>query len=153
MIDLLVSTVRDRPRPLSRIFSLAFCQSAVPVLSLLLLAMSASSVVSQQFATLNLTLADPSGSVIAQANVSVRNVDTGVVRTGVSDQLGLTVIPGLPAAEYKLTAGAKGFAAYEAPESLRVRSPAALETESPVRRIRRLELRPLPAPQGRPSFR
>jgi hypothetical protein len=76
---------------------------------LLLLAASPSPLVSQQFATLNLTVTDPAGSVIAQANASVRNLDTGVVRAGVSDKLGLIVIPGLPAGQYKLTGGADGF--------------------------------------------
>ena len=55
------------------------------VLLLALLAAGSSSLVSQQFATLNLTIADPAGNVIPQASVSVRNVDTGVIRTGVSD--------------------------------------------------------------------
>jgi len=122
-----VSSVRGRLRPASRRFSLALCQAAVPILSLLLLAMSASSLFSQQFATLNLTVADPSGSVIAKANVSVRNVDTGVVRTGVSDKLGLTVIPGLSAGEYKLTAGAEGFISYEAPLTLTLGQTASLQ--------------------------
>src|SRR5580658_5194840 len=70
-------------------------------LLLMLLAAASSSLFSQQFATLNLTIVDPAGSVIAQANVSVRNVDTGVVRTGVSDKLGSAVISGLSAGEYK----------------------------------------------------
>ena len=127
MISPPVSSVRGRLRPASRRFSLALCQAAVPILSLLLLAMSASSLFSQQFATLNLTVADPSGSVIAKANVSVRNVDTGVVRTGVSDKLGLTVIPGLSAGEYKLTAGAEGFISYEAPLTLTLGQTASLQ--------------------------
>ena len=62
---------------------------------------------SQQFATVNLTVADPAGKLIAGANASVRSVDTGVVRTGVSDKLGLAVISGLPAGQYKFTAEAE----------------------------------------------
>jgi len=66
---------------------------------LLMFTASCLPLVSQQFATVNVTVTDPSGSVIAQANVSVQNVDTGVVRAAVSDKLGLTVIPGLPAGQ------------------------------------------------------
>ena len=72
----------------------------------------------QQFAMVNVTLTDPAGSVIAQANVSVQNVDTDVVRAGVSDRLGLIAIPGLPAGQYKLTATAEGFTTYKAPLTL-----------------------------------
>ena len=82
---------------------------------------------SQQFATLNLTVADPTGSVVSQANISVRNVDTGVVRTGISDRLGQTVIPGLPAGDYKLTADAEGFTAYETPLTLTLGQSASLK--------------------------
>ena len=87
------------------------------LLSLLAIAGS-STLFSQQFATLNLTVTDPAGKVIAGAKVSVRNVDTGVIRAGVSDKLGLVAISGLPAGEYKFTAGAEGFGAYEAPLTL-----------------------------------
>jgi len=72
----------------------------------------------QQFATLNLTIDDPSGSVIAQARVSVRNVDTGVLRTGVSDKLGIVVVPGLSAGSYTLTVDADSFSTYQAPLTL-----------------------------------
>jgi len=88
------------------------------VLLLALLAAGSSSLVSQQFATLNLTIADPAGNVIPQASVSVRNVDTGVIRTGVSDKVGVTVISGLTAGQYKVTAGANGFGAFETPLTL-----------------------------------
>src|SRR3984957_16302878 len=94
---------------------------------LLLFAASSLPLVSQQVAPVNVTVTDPSGSVIAQANVSVQNVDTGVVRAGASDKLGPTAIPGLPAGQYKLTAGATGFATYEAPLTLAVGETASLQ--------------------------
>jgi hypothetical protein len=111
-------------------------RSARPLLLLLLLATAGSSTLfSQQFATLNLTVADPTGSVIAGARVSVRNVDTDVLRSGVSDKLGLAVIPGLSAGEYKLTAEAEaeGFAAYEAPLTLTLCQTASLKVTLRVR--------------------
>jgi hypothetical protein len=115
------NTVRDvRLRALRR--------SAYRFSLLLLLITTGSSVLfSQQFATLNLTIADPASRVIAQANVSVRNVDTGVVRTGVSDKLGLTVISGLQAGQYKMTAEAEGFGAYETPLTLTLGEVASLQ--------------------------
>src|SRR6202795_2871413 len=96
------------------------------LLLLLIVAAESCTLFSQQFATVNLTIADPSNRVIAQANVSVRNVDTGVVRTGVSDKLWLAVISGLPAGQYKLTAGAEGFGTYEAPITLTLGQIASL---------------------------
>src|ERR1019366_4996459 len=42
-------------------------------------------------------------------------------------KLGLTVIPGLPAGEYKLTVSADGFAAYEAPLTLTLGQTASLK--------------------------
>ena len=107
---------------------------AIPFLVMMVLMFAASaSAHGQQFATLNLTVDDPAGSVVAQANISVRNVDTGVVRTGVSDKSGQAVIPGLPAGEYKLTAAAEGFTAYDAPLTLTLGETAALKVMLRIR--------------------
>ena len=116
-------------------FCARFLHRSAPYLLLLLLIATAgsSTMFSQQFATLNLTVTDPSGSVIGQANVSVRNVDTGAIRTGVSDKLGDAVIPGLPAGEYKLTANAEGFSTYEAPLNLMLGQAASVEITLRVR--------------------
>ena len=103
------------------------------LVAFLLLAAGVASTFAQQFATLSLTVADPSGSVLPHATVSARSVDTGAVRTGVSDKLGLTVIPGLKAGEYKLTATADGFAAYEAPITLTLGQTASLRITLRVR--------------------
>ena len=72
----------------------------------------------QQFATLNITVHDPSGSNVPQAKVTVRNVDTGVVREDVSDKTGEAVIPGLAAGRYVLTVDAGSFSTYKAPLTL-----------------------------------
>jgi hypothetical protein len=69
----------------------------------------------QQFATLRLTVADPQGSAVPQAKVSVRNVDTGVVHNLTSDQTGSVSIPGLFAGSYTLNVEADSFAPYETP--------------------------------------
>jgi len=103
------------------------------ILLSLLATVGSSTLFSQHFATVNLTVADPAGKVIAGANVSVRNVDTGVVRTGVSDKLGLAAISGLPAGEYKFTAAAEGFGVYEAPLTLTLGEAASLQIRLRVR--------------------
>jgi len=102
-------------------------------LLIMLLSAGSSSLFGQQFATLNLTTADPAGNVIPQASVSVRNVDTGVVRAGVSDKIGLTVIPGLPAGQYKVTAGANGFGAFETPLTLTLGQTVSLQITLRIR--------------------
>ncbi|MBB6145862.1 hypothetical protein HNQ77_003832 [Silvibacterium bohemicum] len=72
----------------------------------------------QQFASLSLNINAPDGTAITQANVSIRNVDTGIVRAALSDKLGVAVLPGLAAGSYKLTVNASGFSAYETPLTL-----------------------------------
>jgi hypothetical protein len=106
----------ERLRHDFRMFPLTVLPSALRVFALLLLITAGfSPLFGQQFATLKLTVVDPSGSVVAQAKVSVRNVDTGVIRTGDSDKAGIAVIPGLPAGQYTLTVDADSFASYQAP--------------------------------------
>jgi hypothetical protein len=84
-------------------------------LLLLFAAVAVSSSFGQQFATLNVTVVDPSGGCVAQAKVSARNTDTGVIRDGVSDNAGTVVIPGLVAGPYTLTVDADTFAPYSLP--------------------------------------
>ncbi len=104
------------------------------MLSLAIFAIVGSSTLfSQPFATLNLTVNDPAGKVITAANVSVRNNDTGVVRTANSDNLGSTVISGLVAGQYQLTVKAEGFGAYDAPVLLTLAQKASLAITLHVR--------------------
>jgi hypothetical protein len=97
------------------------------VLPVVLLAAASSPLLAQQFATLNLSVADPSGRVVPEATVSVRNTDTGALRTGLSDKLGLVSIPGLPAGQYMLTANAPSFSTYQAPLTLTLGQLASLQ--------------------------
>jgi hypothetical protein len=80
----------------------------------------------QQLATLNVTVADPSGRVISQARVAVRNVDTGAKRTDLSSAAGAAVIPGLPAGSYQLTVESDQFSPYQATLTLTVGQIAAV---------------------------
>lgn len=128
MISLYVFSAHERLWPALRMLPLSLRHSALRIFLLsLLVATAGAPVFAQQFATLNLTVADPSASVITQAKVSVRNIDTGVVRTGVSDKLGLVVIPGLPAGQYALTVNAEAFSPYEAPLTLTLGQVASLQ--------------------------
>jgi len=121
-------------RHVAWVFSLLLCRSARrSFLSLALVTAAASPSFAQQFATLNLTVTDPSGSVIPQANVSVQNTDTGVIRTALSDRLGLVQIPGLPAGQYTLTVDAGSFSPYQAPLTLTLGQIAFLQIGLAIR--------------------
>src|SRR3984957_8922486 len=109
-------------------FSLLLRRSAA-FLSLTLLLAGTSPLLAQQFATLNLTVTDPSGSVVPQAKVSVQNTDTGVLRTALSDNRGLVEVPGLPAGQYTLTVDAPTFSSYQAPLTLTLGQIASLTIE------------------------
>ncbi len=68
----------------------------------------------QQLATLNVTVTDPLGSVISQARVTLRNVETDAKRTDFSSGTGVAVIPGLPAGKYQLKVESDQFSSYQA---------------------------------------
>jgi hypothetical protein len=59
------------------------------------------------------TATDASGSVVANAKITVTNESTGVVRSTITDASGGFVLPQLPPGNYKLTASAAGFSRYE----------------------------------------
>ncbi len=68
----------------------------------------------QQLATLNVTVTDPLGSVVSQARVTLRNVETDAKRTDFSSGTGVAVIPGLPAGKYQLKVESDQFSSYQA---------------------------------------
>ncbi len=85
---------------------------------LLLLVLAAMPALAQQFATVNMLITDPSDSVVAQAKVAIRNIDTGVSRAAISDNAGSVVVPGLPAGPYSVTVEADSFSTYQTPLTL-----------------------------------
>jgi len=60
-------------------------------------------------ATLSGTVTDASGSPVANATVSIKNTDTGIVREITTDSAGLYSAPNLPPAVYDVTATSTGF--------------------------------------------
>ncbi len=55
------------------------------------------------------TVSDPAGAAIAEATVTVRNVDTGLTRSTITDTTGTFFISELPIGTYELTAQKSGF--------------------------------------------
>ena len=83
----------------------------------------------QQFATVRVTVEDPSGRVIPGAKVSIRNLDTSVVRESASDRGGTAEVPGLAAGRYMMRVSADAFATSEAPLTLALGDSISLHTQ------------------------
>ncbi|MFM2125805.1 MAG: hypothetical protein RL328_2256, partial [Acidobacteriota bacterium] len=82
-------------------------------LSLLtLLALTAPVSAQTASATITGTITDPSGAVMANAPVTVRNLATGVVSTGASSTTGNYTVSQLPVGDYELTVESSGFKKY-----------------------------------------
>ena len=74
----------------------------------------------QQLATLNVTVTDPTGSVISGAQVAIKNNETSAGRTLTTSSDGVAVIPGLPSGDYLLAVESAQFSPYKAPITLSV---------------------------------
>src|SRR5215469_5469458 len=64
-------------------------------------------------ATVTGTITDPAGAVVANAPVSLRNVETGQVYAGASSDTGNYTVGQLPIGEYNLTVMSAGFKTYQ----------------------------------------
>jgi len=80
----------------------------------------------QELATLKVTVNDQTGAVIPGATVTIKNAQTGVNRSDVTESHGLSVIPGIPPGNYELTVVAKGFTPRKLPISLSVGQTASV---------------------------
>src|ERR1700745_741112 len=85
-----------------------------------------SNVLAQELAILKLTVNDQTGAVIPDATVQLKNAETGINRSDVTESHGLSVIPGIVPGNYELTVTAKGFAPRKLPVSLSVGQTASL---------------------------
>ncbi len=63
-------------------------------------------------ATITGRIVDPTGAVVANAPVSVKNLDTGEVRTAASSNTGNYTVSQLPIGDYDLTVAVPGFKTY-----------------------------------------
>ena len=81
---------------------------AVKLLSILLAARSVR-FGQQDRGTITGTVADPSGSVVPNVEVTVRQVDTGTVYNSVTNSAGQYRIPNLPIGAYRVTFESQGF--------------------------------------------
>src|SRR5437763_15471581 len=71
-------------------------------------------------ATVSGTVADSSGSVIPNAQVTIRNTETGSVTTVTSNSQGFYVAPNLQPGDYEIRITASGFATTESHIKLEV---------------------------------
>jgi len=62
--------------------------------------------------TISGVVRDETGAVLSGATVTIRNVDTGIVRTVVSDEDGRYRVPALELGEYEVSAELVGFRTY-----------------------------------------
>src|SRR6266849_3047121 len=60
-------------------------------------------------ATISGTVTDATGAVIAGAEISVRNTDTGIIRNTTADTAGFYTVPNLNPGPYEVKITAKGF--------------------------------------------
>src|SRR5579863_2189567 len=71
--------------------------------------LSSALMMGQGLSTINGSVTDPSGAVVAGANITATEVDTSLARTTVSNLEGLYVIGGLRPTRYTLSIGGRGF--------------------------------------------
>src|SRR5690606_15006582 len=75
----------------------------------LLVALSVSANAQTVTGTLQGTVADANGAVVAGANITIRNVETGQERNVVTNAEGFYIAPYLPLGRYTVTAAREGF--------------------------------------------
>src|SRR5215813_4928138 len=101
------------------------------VLLVLLMVMFANHAFTQAVITvaqLNGTVRDTTGSVVANATVTLRNLDTNRTYTSMSDASGFYIVPNLPPGAYDLSVTFTGFAPFtQAGIQLRVGQTATLD--------------------------
>jgi len=87
-------------------------RAALVALSLLLISVIAAAQSAGNSGSINGTVADPTGAVVPNANVEIRNPVSGFDRSTVTDSLGKFQFTNIPFNPYHLTVTATGFSAY-----------------------------------------
>ena len=78
----------------------------------LLLAVSATTLLAKVTGGISGTVRDPQGAVVPDANVQLRNVQTGVIQTIVSDSAGFYSFPAVDVGTYEIAFNKAGFAEF-----------------------------------------
>ena len=107
-----MSALSNRSLPLTRsgrFSSGAYARFRNAMGLFLAMACLAGSTYAQNVAQISGTVHDPSGGVLAKAEVKATQADTGIVHTASTDAAGQFVIPELPAGPYQLEVSATGF--------------------------------------------
>src|SRR5689334_9552459 len=78
-------------------------------LILTLLASAALALAQSRMAEVTGLIRDSSGSIVPGARVTVRNVDTGIEKSGGSNEVGFYTIPQIDPGPYTLTVEKRGF--------------------------------------------
>src|SRR5689334_11245487 len=81
----------------------------VCMLAIALLPGSGMTALAQSTGTIQGTITDESGAALANAQVTVRNLETGVERTTQTDSLGSYQVAALPVGVYRIEVQAQGF--------------------------------------------
>src|SRR5213594_3024152 len=103
-------------------------------------------------AQLNGTVRDTSGSVVANAGVSLRNLDTNRTYTSTSDASGYYIVPNLPPGSYELNVTYTGFEPFvQSSLPLRVGQTATLDVTLAVQGRRETVEVTLAAPAIEPT--
>ena len=97
--------------------------------SFLMLILVAAAGHAQQLATLSVTVADPSGKVIAGADVSLSASSTGLTRNGQTNRAGFSVLTAIAAGDYDLTVEANGFSVWKHSLTLTVGQTASVPVQ------------------------
>jgi hypothetical protein len=82
-----------------------FCISMI----LLVVLLNCTSAWAQATAQINGTVRDQTGAVLPGADVTATQIETGIVRTTISNETGLYVLPNLPLGPYRLEVALPGF--------------------------------------------
>jgi hypothetical protein len=77
-------------------------------------------------------VSDPTGAAVADASISVRNVDTGATRVTVSNADGLYAVTNLMPGEFEINVTAPGFSAYKSRVSVAVGAKVGLDVKMEV---------------------
>ena len=96
------------------------------LVGIVVLLLSSVNGLAQELATFKVTVNDQTGAVIPGATVALKNSQTGVSRSDITESHGLSVIPGIPPGNYELSVAAKGFTPRKLPVSLSVGQTASL---------------------------